>query len=100
MEFWTHLATVIPDMNYLNRQNDQIVESAEEADGYWQQLCKKNSHNPQALIKYAEYQTVIRNNVKLGKEYFDKANKANFGGMMHAGGGAAQGQPGGVGART
>jgi hypothetical protein len=49
---------------------------------------------------YAEYQTVIRNNVKLGKEYFDKAKKAKFGGMMHAGGGAAQGQPGGVGART
>ena len=63
MEFWTHLATVIPDMNYLNRQNDQIVESAEEADGYWQQLCKINSHYPQALIMYAEYQTVIRNNV-------------------------------------
>ena len=27
---------------------------------------------------YAEYQTIIRNNVKLGKEYFEKANKANF----------------------
>lgn len=49
---------------------------------------------------YAEYQTVIRNNLKLGKEFFDKANKANFGGMMHAGGGAPQGKPGGMEGRT
>ena len=34
---------------------------------------------------YADYQTIIRNDVKLGKEYFEKANKANFGGIVQAG---------------
>lgn len=30
------------------------------------------------MFMYAEYQTIIRNNIQLGKEYFDKANKMNF----------------------
>jgi hypothetical protein len=30
------------------------------------------------MLMYAEYQTIIRNNIQLGKEYFDKANKLNF----------------------
>ena len=30
------------------------------------------------MFMYAEYQTIIRNNIQLGKEYFDKASKMNF----------------------
>lgn len=45
---------------------------------------------------YAEYQTFIRNNIQLGKDYYDKMNKINFGAALNehnnahirAGGGA------------
>ncbi len=69
---------MIPDLNFLNAQNNDIVDSAAEADVYWSQLCKINPNYPQALFMYGEYQTIIRNNIQLGKEYFDKANKVNF----------------------
>ena len=67
VEFWTHLATVIPDLNYLNQLNNQIVEGAEEAEKHWNNLCKINPSYPQGLLMYAEYQSLSRNNQELGK---------------------------------
>ena len=62
VEFWTHLANVIPDLNYLNNLNNQIVESANLADYYWELLSKINPNYPSALFMYAEYLSFIRNN--------------------------------------
>lgn len=62
MEFWTHLATVIPDLNHLNDLNIKIFNSSQEADRFWTLLSGINSHYPQALTMYGEYLTYIRNN--------------------------------------
>jgi len=35
MEFWTHLTTVIPDLNFLNDLNLKIYNSSHEADNLW-----------------------------------------------------------------
>lgn len=79
VEFWTHLATVIPDLNHLNQLNEQIVNTSAEADKYWEQLSKINSDYPSALLMYAEYLSYIRNNTQAAKQYFDRAEKASFG---------------------
>ena len=79
VEFWTHLAKLIPDLNHLNNLNNMIVESAAEAERYWDQLRSINPNYPQALLMYAEYLTFIRNNTQAGKIYFDKAEKVSFG---------------------
>lgn len=75
LEFWTHLANVIPDLNYLNKLNNQIVDSAAEADRFWDLLCRINPDYPQALMIYSEYLSIVRNNQKGGKLYSDKAEK-------------------------
>jgi hypothetical protein len=46
---------------------------------------------------YAEYQTIIRNNLKIGKEYFDRANKVNFSGLRMQANGGQHGAHGGGG---
>lgn len=79
VEFWTHLATVIPDLNFLNNLNNQIVDSAAEADRFWDLLCKINANYSPALTMYGEYLTFIRNNTSAGKIFFDKAEKVSFG---------------------
>ena len=55
IEFWTHLATVIPDLNYLNQLNNDIVDSASEVEHLWRGLCRINPNYPQALMMYSEY---------------------------------------------
>lgn len=62
LEFWTHLSNVIPDLNFLSKLNNSIVDSAAEADRYWEQLCKINPNYPQALLMYSEYLITVRNN--------------------------------------
>jgi hypothetical protein len=61
VEFWTHLATIVPDLNFLNDLSQKIYDSAKEADFYWKELCKINPNYPQALTLYGEYLTFIRN---------------------------------------
>ncbi|CDW90925.1 pas pac domain protein [Stylonychia lemnae] len=78
VEFWTHLTTVVPDLNFLNDLNIKIFNAAHEADNLWYQLSEINSNYPNALNLYGEYLTFIRNNQQAGKEYFDKAHNVDF----------------------
>lgn len=55
-----------------------IVDSAAEAERYWKMLCKINPNYSPALMMFAEYLAVIRNNSNGAKIYFDKAEKVNF----------------------
>jgi hypothetical protein len=42
VEFWTHLTTVVPDLNILNDLGKKVYEAGEEAEAFWAQLCKIN----------------------------------------------------------
>jgi hypothetical protein len=79
VEFWTQLASVIPDLNFLNNLNNQIVDASQEAERFWNMMCKINANYSPALTMYGEYLTFIMNNTGAGKVYFDKAEKVSFG---------------------
>jgi hypothetical protein len=42
VEFWTHLTTVVPDLNILNDLGKKASEAAQEVDVLWNMLCKIN----------------------------------------------------------
>lgn len=66
VEFWTHLTTVVPDLNILNDLGKKVYEAGEEADGFWNSLCRINPNYQQALSIYGEYMKDIRNHEHLG----------------------------------
>lgn len=73
VEFWTHLTTVVPDLNILNDLGKKIYEASKEADSFWNELCKINSNYQQALNIYGEYLKEIRNHEHLGNTYIERA---------------------------
>ena len=38
VEFWTHLTTVVPDLNILNELGNKIFNASEKADSCWKEL--------------------------------------------------------------
>lgn len=73
VEFWTHLTTVVPDLNILNDLGKKIYSASDEADYYWGQLCMINPNYPQALNLYGEYLKEIRNHEHIGTSYIERA---------------------------
>ena len=61
VEFWTHLTTVVPDLNILNDLGKKASEAAQEVDMFWNMLCKINPNYINALNIYGEYLRDIRN---------------------------------------
>ena len=61
VEFWTHLTTVVPDLNVMDSLSAKIYESAQRADQHWKDLALINPNFPQALTLYGEYLTFMRN---------------------------------------
>ena len=73
VEFWTHLTTVVPDLNILNDLGKKVYEAGEEAEQFWNQLCKINPNYSQALSIYGEYLKDIRNHEHLGNAYIERS---------------------------
>jgi GTP1/Obg family GTP-binding protein len=69
VEFWTHLTTVVPDLNILNDLGKKASEAALEVDMFWSMLCKINPNYQNALNIYGEYLRDIRNHQQLGNIY-------------------------------
>jgi hypothetical protein len=44
VEFWTHLTTLVPDLNVLNELGKKIYLAAEDVDKLWFALCQINSN--------------------------------------------------------
>lgn len=66
VEFWTHLTTVVPDLNILNDLGKKLYNAGLETDYYWGLLCKINPNYQYALNLYGEYLKEIRNHEHLG----------------------------------
>ena len=73
VEFWTHLTTLVPDLNVLNELGKKIYTAAEEVDKLWTQLCVINPNYTHALTLYGEYLKEIRNHEHIGTALCDKA---------------------------
>ena len=72
VEFWTHLTTVVPDLNILNDLGKKIYTASQESDFFWGQLCKINPNYKAALEMYGEYLKEIRNHEHLGNSYIER----------------------------
>ena len=72
VEFWTHLTTLVPDLNVLNEIGIKIYAASEEVDRLWVVLCQINSNYQHAQTLYGEYLKVIRNNEHLGTILIEK----------------------------
>ena len=90
VEFWTHLTTVVPDLNILDDLGKKAYEASEEVEYFWGLLCKINPHYPTALTIFGFYLKDIRNhlqhgnifiergfNTGLGKKSFDEVGKSH-----------------------
>jgi len=73
VEFWTHLTTVVPDLNILNDLGKKASEAALEVDMFWSMLCKINPNYQNALNIYGEYLRDIRNHQQLGNIFLERA---------------------------
>jgi hypothetical protein len=76
VEFWTHLTTLVPDLNVLNELGKKIYLAAEEVDKCWYQLCKINANYQHALVFYGSYMKEIRNHEHIGNQLIDRSQNA------------------------
>jgi PAS domain S-box-containing protein len=79
VEFWTHLTTLVPDLNVLNELGKKIYVAAEDVDKLWSQLCMINPNYQGALTLYGEYLKDIRNHEHIGTALYERgmSNTAN-----------------------
>ena len=100
VEFWTHLTTVVPDLNFLDETGLKIHNAAQQADHYFAKLSKINSNHQVALDLYGRYMIEIRNHMQLGLQYKEQQvhNQdilfANDTSVIHISGGANKDQAG------
>jgi len=73
VEFWTHLTTLVPDLNVLNELGKKIYLAAEEVDRLWYSLCEINANYQHALTFYGEYLKEIRNHEHIGLQLIDRS---------------------------
>eukprot|EP00347_Sterkiella_histriomuscorum_P007426 403348965 len=78
VEFWTHLTTVVPDLNVLNELGNKTYNASENTDNYWKMLSHINPNYQPALTLYGEYLSFIKNHPQLGKPYIERAQNTNF----------------------
>ncbi len=72
VEFWTHLTTLVPDLNVLNELGKKIYLAAEEVDKLWGLLCIINPNYQHALTLYGEYLKDIRNHEHIGTALIER----------------------------
>jgi len=77
VEFWTHLTTLVPDLNVLNELGKKIYVAAEDVDKLWSQLCMINPNYQHALTLYGEYLKEIRNHEHIGTALIERG-MSNF----------------------
>ena len=72
IEFWSQLANQMPDLNILHDLGKKIYESTQEAEEFWNQLCKINANYSKALTLYGNYMVKIKNHGQIGYELLEK----------------------------
>lgn len=72
VEFWTHLTTLVPDLNILNELGKKVYIASDDVDRIWNLLCSINPNYQHALTLYGEYLKEIRNHEHLGTSFIEK----------------------------
>eukprot|EP01022_Parablepharisma_sp_SALTPOND_P016641 TRINITY_DN248_c0_g1_i1.p1 TRINITY_DN248_c0_g1~~TRINITY_DN248_c0_g1_i1.p1 ORF type:complete len:1944 (-),score=172.22 TRINITY_DN248_c0_g1_i1:9089-14920(-) len=78
IEFWSHLDSMLPDLNDVNKIGLRILETSKDIQRIWSKLNKINPNHPKALNIYGYYLREISNDSELGQEFIDKAITINL----------------------
>lgn len=78
IEFWSHLESLLPDLNELNRIGLNILLSSRSIEDIWRKINKINPNHPKALNTYGYYLRDIKNDPELGQECIEKAISINL----------------------
>ena len=73
IEFWSHLDSLLPDMNTLHKIGLNIITFSKQTLDIWGRLTKINANYHKALRNYGYYLSEIRNDEEEGHEYIEKA---------------------------
>jgi len=73
IEFWSHLDSLLPDMNTLHQIGLNIINYSRSTQDIWAKLIKINSNYRKALRNYGFYLSEIRNDEEEGQDYIEKA---------------------------
>ncbi len=73
IEFWSHLDSLLPDMNTLHQIGLNIINYSKQTQDIWTKLIKINSNYRKALRNYGYYLNEIKNDEEEGQEYIEKA---------------------------
>ncbi len=78
IEFWSHLESLLPDLNELNRLGLNILQSTKEIANIWRKISKINPNHPKALNIYGYYLRDIKNDLDTGQDYIERAVSINL----------------------
>ena len=82
IEFWSHLDSLLPDMNSLHKIGLNIITYSKETLDIWGKLTKINANYHKALRNYGYYLSEIRNDEEEGHEYIEKAKGLQASGSL------------------
>ncbi|MDR3549596.1 MAG: hypothetical protein P4M11_15230 [Candidatus Pacebacteria bacterium] len=82
IEFWSHLDSLLPDMNTLHQIGLNIINYSKQTQDIWTKLIKINSNYRKALRNYGYYLNEIKNDEEEGREYIEKAKSLEATGSM------------------
>jgi len=68
IEFWSHLESLLPDLNELNRIGLNILKSSNEIAAIWKKIIKINPRNINILTIYEHFLRDIKDEVEKAEE--------------------------------
>jgi PAS domain S-box-containing protein len=78
IEFWSHLDSILPDLNILHKIGLNIIIYSRDTHDLWNKLIKINANYSKALHIYGYYLSEIKNDQGEGNEYVEKGRCINM----------------------
>ena len=78
IEFWSHLDSLLPDLNQLHSIGLNIIVYSKQCHDLWNKLIKINSRYPKALSIYGYYLIEIKNDKEEGEKKVEEARGFTF----------------------
>lgn len=78
IEFWSHLESLMPDLNVVNKQGLGIIDCTKQTYDLWSKVNRINPNYSKALNLYGSYLSEIKSDLEAGEELLARA-RANQG---------------------
>ena len=77
LEFWTHLGSLMPDLNILHKIGLKIITDHTIVDDHWNKMQQINPKYPKALLFMGEFVNLVKNDCEEGEELLKRARAFN-----------------------